>query len=180
MSATDVIAHFPRIWHPAFMKARTVTGGRDTIMALQNEIRRNVKTSYIHRLHAMLLVAHGMSCREVGKILGDSPRTVAYWASRFESEGLAGLTERERSGRPSRLTEEQLAAIEAALQKDPAEFGLQGLWEGKTLSCFIWQQWGASLGVRQCQRLFRQLGFQQRKSESKMRRPELVGQEDGV
>lgn len=33
---------------------------------------------YDQRLHAILLVAQGQSCREVGKILGDTPWTVAY------------------------------------------------------------------------------------------------------
>lgn len=152
------------------MKTPKVAANRNTIMALQNEIRRSEEAMYEHRVHAMLLVAHGMSCREVGMILGDAPRTVAYWVRRFESEGLAGLTEGERPGRPPRLNEEQITTIEAALQKDPSEFGLHGLWGGKTLSCFIWQQWGAALGVRQCQRLFRQLGFQRRKLRSKKER----------
>jgi transposase len=31
------------------------------------------------------------------------------------------------------------------------------------MSAFIKQQWGVTLGVRQCQRLFRQLGFRLRK-----------------
>jgi transposase len=36
-------------------------------------------------------------------------------------------------------------------------------WDGKTLSAFIKRQYGIDLGVRQCQRLFRQLGFRLRK-----------------
>lgn len=172
--ATDVIAHLSKVWHHGCMKVRTLSGDQRTIMALQDEIRRSEKGLYGHRLHAVLLVAQGMSCRDVGKMLGDSPRAVAYWASRFESQGLAGLVEGERSGRPSRLTDEQLAAIQAALQKDPAEFGLHGHWEGKTLSSFIRQQWGTALGVRQCQRLFRQLGFQQPTRRPKMMHPDLA------
>jgi len=42
--------------------------------------------------------------------------------------------------------------------------GLSGnLWDGKTLAAFVYGQWGITLGVRQCQRLFRQLGFRLRK-----------------
>jgi len=37
------------------------------------------------------------------------------------------------------------------------------LWDGKLLSHHIRQQYGIELGVRQCQRLFRQLGFRLRK-----------------
>jgi hypothetical protein len=63
------------------MKALTITDSEDMIMAIQDEIRRTEEARYDHRLHAMLLVAQGQSCREVGKILGDAPRTVAYWVN---------------------------------------------------------------------------------------------------
>jgi transposase len=110
------------------------------------------------------LVAQGLSGHEVARLLGDSPRTVAYWVSRFIDEGLAGLIEMERPGRPSRLSEDQLEEIDRVLRASPSEYGLTGnLWDGKTLSAFIKRQWGVTLGVRQCQRLFRQLGFRLRK-----------------
>jgi transposase len=97
-------------------------------------------------------------------MLGDSPRTVAYWVSHFIEEGLAGLVELERPGRPPRLSEGQVKEIDLVLRGSPSEYGLTGnLWDGKTLSAFIEEQWGLTLGVRQCQRLFRQLGFRLRK-----------------
>jgi transposase len=53
--------------------------------------------------------------------------------------------------------------VAVALRESPSQFGLSGPWDGKTLSIFLDQQFGVSLGVRQCQRLFRQLGFCLRK-----------------
>ena len=82
----------------------------------------------------------------------------------FEAEGLAGLCEGERGGRPRRLSEKQLQQVNAALRQMPRALGLGGnLWDGKTLAAWIQRQYGISLGVRQCQRLFRQLGFRLRK-----------------
>lgn len=105
-----------------------------------------------------------MSARQVGGLLGDAPRTVAYWVQRFRESGLAGLVEGDRPGRPRRLDERQIAEIDAALRRRPAEFGLSGnIWDGKTLSAFIVRRWDVQLGVRQCQRIFRQLGFRLRK-----------------
>jgi transposase len=78
--------------------------------------------------------------------------------------GLAGLLEGERSGRPRRLNEEQIQEVNAVLRQIPSEAGLSGnLWDGKTLARWIDRQYGIDLGVRQCQRLFRQLGFRMRK-----------------
>src|SRR5256885_15683143 len=46
----------------------------------------------------------------------------------------------------------------------PRELGLSGnLWDGKTLATWIEREYGIDLGVRQCQRLFRQLCFRLRK-----------------
>lgn len=146
------------------MKKLTIPDAETVILAIQDEIRRSPEARYDHRLHGILLVAQGMSAREVAQLLGDAPRTVAYWVRRFEEEGLAGLVDADRPGRPRRLTEAQLAEIDRALRKTPAEIGLSGnLWDGKTLAAFIEARWGVDLGVRQCQRLFRQFGFRLRK-----------------
>jgi transposase len=97
-------------------------------------------------------------------MLGDAVRTVQYWVKRFEKDGLAGLSEGERSGRPKALTERQIEKIGQSLRRSPEDAGISGnLWDGKTLSAHIKKSYGVSLGVRQCQRMFRQLGFRLRK-----------------
>ena len=146
------------------MKKLTISDAETAILILQDEIRRSYEARYDHRLHAILMVAQGMSCRQVAQLLGDSPRTVAYWVKRFETEGLSGLADADRPGRPSKLDQGQIQVIETALRSHPSQYGLAGnLWDGKLLSHFIEQQFGIQLGVRQCQRLFRQLGFRFRK-----------------
>jgi transposase len=146
------------------MKPLAVSDAETMCLALQDEIRRSDESRYDHRLHGVLLVAQGMSCPEVGRLLGDSARSVQYWVHRFEAEGFAGLAEGERQGRPSRLSEKQLAEISAVLREPPSSVGLSlNLWDGKTLAQFIEQRWDIEIGVRQCQRLFRQLGFRLRK-----------------
>ena len=102
------------------------------IMALQDEIHRNDVPRYDHRLHGVLLIAQGMTCPQVAECLGDSPRTVVNWVQRFETRGLAGLSEGERPGRPSRLSDRQLAKVETALRTSPTEFGLTTrMWAGR-------------------------------------------------
>jgi transposase len=146
------------------VKPLTIADASTIVLGLQDEIRRSDESRYDHRLHAVLLVAQGMKCPEVASLLGDAPRTVEYWINRFETRGLAGLVDGERSGRPGRLTAEQISAIGSALRKEPRDVGLTGtLWDGKTLSAFARSRFGVTLGVRQCQRLFRQLGFRRRK-----------------
>jgi len=135
-----------------------------SVLGLQQEIQRSEESRYDHRLHSVLLVAQGMTCPEVARLLGDAPRSVEYWVHRFERRGLAGLVEGERSGRPGRLNEKQVQEINRVLRAKPSDAGMRvNLWDGKTLSAWIEKQYGIQLGVRQCQRLFRQLEFRLRK-----------------
>jgi transposase len=147
------------------MKALTISDRENMILAVQDEIRRSEESRYDHRLHGVLLVAQGSTCPEVARLLGDGPRTVEYWVHRFEARGFAGLAEGARAGRPRRLNDHQMAKVEQALRKTPTEAGLSagGVWDGKTLSAFLKQEFALTLRVRQCQRLFRQMGFRLRK-----------------
>jgi transposase len=146
------------------MKPLQVTDAETMVLGLQDEIRRSEDSRYDHRLHGVLLVAQGMTCPQVSRLLGDAPRSVEYWVRRFEERGLAGLSEGQRSGRPRRLSEAQLQAVDQALRQTPRNLGLTGtLWDGKTLSAWIKQRFQVHLQVRQCQRLFRQRGFRLRK-----------------
>lgn len=152
------------MWFYCFMKPLTIADASTIVLGLQDEIRRSEESRYDHRLHAVLLVAQGMRCPEVARLLGDAPRTVEYWVNRFEARGLSGLVDGERPGRPRRLNADQLEEIDQVLRKTPREVGLTGtLWDGKTLSAFIQERYEIDLGVRQCQRLFRQFGFRRRK-----------------
>jgi len=148
----------------ADMKPLTIPDKEEMILALQDEIRRSDLARYDHRLHGVLLVAEALTCPEVANLLGDAPRTVEYWVHRFDTHGFAGLTDGERAGRPRRLSDEQMATVESVLRQPPSAVGLSGgLWDGKTLSAFLDQRFAVKLKVRQCQRLFRQLGFRLRK-----------------
>ena len=145
---------------------------------LQDEIRRSEESRYDHRLHAVLLVAKGMSCPEASDYLGDPERTIRYWINRYIRDGLQGLIENEHPGRPSRLTSEQMEQIDTVLRSKPEDMGLRGgIWDGKLLSAFIRKEFRVDLGIRQCQRLFRQLGFRLRKPRPMIARADSEIQE---
>jgi len=146
------------------MRPLRIADAETMVLGLQDEIHRSEESRYDHRLHGVLLVAQGLTCPEVSRLLGDAPRTVEYWVQRFEKRGLTGLAEGQRSGRPRRLSDRQLQEVDRVLRQTPREFGLtRTLWDGKTLSAWIAQHFQVHLAVRQCQRLFRQRGFRLRK-----------------
>ena len=80
------------MWYAQYMEKLKISDAESVIFALQDEIRRSEDSRYDHRLHAILLVAQGMSGRDVARVLGDSPRTVAYWVRRFEEKVFASFS----------------------------------------------------------------------------------------
>lgn len=72
-----------------------------------------------------------------------------------------------------KLSERQLIEFNEALRRPPRNFGLNtNIWEDKTLSSFIKQQYNIDLGVRQSQRLIRRLGIRLRKQRPVIAKPD--------
>ena len=145
--------------------------------AIRQEIARSEESRYDHRLHGVLMVTQGMNCYEVGRWLGEHSTTVQRWVKLFEGDGFAALREGEHPGRPSRVAPGVLGKLERELRREPRSFGYeQTLWDGKLLSRHLQQRHGVKLKVRQCQRLFRQLGFRQRKPRPQIAQADPVRQ----
>lgn len=124
------------------------------LSVLQHEVRRDWQAKYYHRAHGVLLVLRGLSCRQAGELIGDSPRSLQYWVKRYQSFGLGGLSEKERKGRPAKLEPEDLERLHRDLARDPRELGLKvENWDAKTLAVFLHQKYQVIFSVRQCQRL---------------------------
>lgn len=133
-------------------------------VAIRQEIHRCEESRYDHRLHGVLLVASGRSCTDVSRLFGDDATTVQRWVRRFEQGGFAGLRDGERPGRPKALDARQWARLARDLRREPRRCGhAQNLWDGTLLAEHLRQHYGVALGVRQCQRIFKQMGFRLRK-----------------
>jgi transposase len=74
------------------------------------------------RINIVLGAADGLANRILARKLLTSVPTVLLWRKRYQSEGLAGiLQDRQRSGRPKRITAEREAAIVEATMKTTPE-----------------------------------------------------------
>jgi transposase len=152
------------------MRKLQIEDAEVTRIAIQQEIERSQESRYDHRLHGLLLVTAGHSCREVAALFGENGTTVQRWVNRFEEGGLDALRDGERSGRPRTLDAKDWRKLQSDLRKTPRNFDLAAtLWDGPVLSEHLRRRYGVVLGVRQCQRLFCELGFRLRKP-----RPQVV------
>ena len=137
------------------MKRIAIPDAETFVAAIQDEISRTREGRYFHRLHVVLYVLQGASATEAARIHGDSARAIEYWVHRLLSNGLAGLWEGDRPGRPGRLSAADQERLRTEIRLPPRELGYdQNLWDGLLLSHHLKEKYGVSLGVRQCQRLF--------------------------
>ena len=128
-------------------------------LVIKQEMERSDESRYDHRLHGLLLVVGGQGCNEVAQLFGEDTRTIQRWVKRFEEYGFDGLREGDRSGRPRSLNAVQYESLGRDLRRSPRDFGYaRNLWNGKILGEHLKSYYGVTLGVRQCQRIFSQMG----------------------
>ncbi|MDR2653509.1 MAG: winged helix-turn-helix domain-containing protein [Prevotellaceae bacterium] len=138
---------------------------RSTVIVekIQYYLHRNEEAIFINRLYGILffLQEDCGSCDKTSSILGLSPRTISNWIKRVNSTGdIESLRSKPRMGRPSRLDAKQKMELKSVLQESPEKSGMtSNLWDGKTLSAYIFMHYGISLKVRACQNLLHSLGF---------------------
>lgn len=148
------------------------------VAAIQDEISRTREGRYFHRLHVVLYVLQGASPYEAARLYGDSARAIEYWVHQLLSNGLAGLWEGDRPGRPDRLSAVDQERLRSEICLSPRELGYdQNLWDGVLLSHHLREQYAISLGVRQCQRLFHKLGFTLQRPRRQAREADPLQQE---
>jgi transposase len=108
----------------------------------------------LHRLHCVAVVLKGYSSSESARIYGDSPRAVAYWVKRFNQDGLHGLKEESRPGRPSKLNAAQFKKLKTLLNKSKGKSKREN---AEMLSAYILKEFKISLTPRQCWRILNRL-----------------------
>lgn len=84
--------------------------------------KRTTSQSLALRARIVLSCLEEDSISAVAAKTGTSRATVSKWRARFLEEGIDGLSDKPRPGRPRKLTEEQIEQIlTAALEQEPAE-----------------------------------------------------------
>jgi transposase len=87
------------------------------------------------RARMVLLAASGTSIAEVARTMGTNRARVGHWLKQFKAEGIAGLSDLSRSGRPVQITALERHQVVAAACAKPSTFGLdRTLWSHEALA----------------------------------------------
>ena len=90
----------------------------------RSELQRLVRASgssqqAVRRARIVLLAAQGQPNDEIAATLETSPPSVSKWRQRFARQGLGGLDDAPRSGRPIRLSADQLNVVLTPVTQPP-------------------------------------------------------------
>jgi hypothetical protein len=85
---------------------------------------RTTSHQQVIRARIVLDAAHGYPNAEIARRRGVAADTVRTWRGRYADEGMAGLADRPRAGRPPAFTAVQVAEVKALACQMPAETGI--------------------------------------------------------
>lgn len=84
--------------------------------------------------------------------------------NRFKAEGIVGLPDKAKSGRPSKATAEYIALLEDTLERDPQDMGFAfTIWTQARLRNYLAQETGIHLSRSRFQDLMQRLGYRYRR-----------------
>lgn len=87
--------------------------------ALRRLARRERDGRVSARLVALANALEGLPREEAARLAGMTGQTLRDWVRRYNSEGLEGLADHHRSGRPCALDEGQQATLKAMILRGP-------------------------------------------------------------
>ena len=79
---------------------------------LESQVRRHkAPRSLSDRCRMVLLCAQGLQSKDVAERLGVHEHTVGKWRRRFVQDGIEGLTDEYRAGRPRTVSDAKVAEV---------------------------------------------------------------------
>ena len=102
---------------------------------------RTAPARQVERTQIIHAASQGHTVAQIAQYLRLNAQTVRDWIKRFNAEGLAGLDDRPRSGKPPTYTPEQTGAVIAAALSDPQDLGQPfGSWTLDRLVAYLSEQ----------------------------------------
>lgn len=125
------------------------------VITLKEVIAHHPNGRMRQRAEAVLLSHRSYQLAEIAHILDLHRNTVSLWLDVWEDEGLMGLRDRDRSGRPSTLTPEEFEQVRAWVDEHPQML--------KLVVARIAETFGKKISVDRLRRLLRKAGYRWRR-----------------
>jgi transposase len=112
---------------------------------IKSQLRKDEKYSQGVRLYAVYQISIGKNSEYLVELYGSSHKSICNWVSRYNAEGIDGLKDRRRSGRPAKLSMEDKLCLKKAVIENPEDQGYSsGIWTWALVADFIAKRFGVS------------------------------------
>lgn len=127
--------------------AKSVEIAADDQAELDRIVRsRTAEVRVVERAQIVLCAAEGRSAAEIGRLVGCSTNTAQKWRARYEQDGIAGLRDLPRSGKPLIYSQADRARLIAKACTRPPETS-----EGAQQERWTYEQLGQAVGMSRAQ-----------------------------
>ena len=145
---------------------------------LRRAAARSRDANAARRMLALALVLEGASRATAARSCGMDRQSLRDWVHRYNGEGLEGLSDRPRSGRPSLLTPTQMAELEQVIAAgpDPAVDGVVR-WRCVDLQRVVDERFEVEIAERTMAKLVHKLGFSRLSPRPRHPKADVAAQE---
>ena len=107
---------------------------------------RTAAARLVERAQMIQRAVQGEPLGTIASALGCNVETVRLWVKRFNAQGIDGLQDRPRRGRPPTYTTEEVGTLLAAALTKPTDLGLPfGSWTLDRLAAYLQEQRGIAM-----------------------------------
>ena len=132
----------------------------EKLRRLKKEAEQDGAYRVAKRIHAILLNNDGKTSGEIAGILDAPLSRVSQWLRDYEERGYEALLEGYRSGRNSKLTEQQKNMLGDIIDSGPVAYGfLSGVWTSPMISRIIEEEFDVSYQPGHVRKLLYQMDF---------------------
>jgi transposase len=114
----------------------------DALYRSTHEVRLRTRAQMV-----LLAAEQQLTAAAIAQIVRESEETVRRWLKRYQAEGIEGLRDQHRGGRPATVTETYREQLLAAVRRRPRSLGQPySLWTLQRLADYLAEETGIRVG----------------------------------
>lgn len=145
------------------------------LVRLSKEALREGAYRVAGRLHAVALNMEGKAAPEIADILKVHRSKVSIWLRNWQHDGMEGVLEGHRSGRPPAITSDQRERLTDILDSGPVAYGFStGVWTSPMVARVIEDEFSIRYHPAHVSRILHELGFSVQRPKKKLAKADEV------
>jgi len=130
-----------------------------TTKELQTLYRSEKNARLAQRIHGVYLASKGLTCPEIMSITGAARRTIQQWVHKYNKQGIVGLKDKPRSGKPPKLPRKKELKFHKRIETGPTKTDGVSVLSGPVIRRILEREFGVLYSRQGLYDLLHRLGF---------------------